>query len=145
MWNAVKQGLQNLANFFGGLFNLASYPDLQKQVSNSLTTFSQQMKAIETSLNANKEETAKLSKKMDDFNLELTKVKDGLQMELFSSLQVLHTKLINQLYASKEDKMEAKLYYEQIHILGKDGWSKKYYDEIISLPESKEEYYKSLK
>jgi hypothetical protein len=41
--------------------------------------------------------------------------------------------------------MEAKLYYEQIHILGKDGWSKKYYDEIISLPESKEEYYKSLK
>lgn len=53
------------------------------------------MKAIETSLNANKEETAKLSKKMDDFNLELTKVKDGLQMELFSSLQVLHTKLIN--------------------------------------------------
>jgi hypothetical protein len=44
------------------------------------------MKAIETSLNANKEETAKLSKKMDDFNLELTKVKDGLQMELFSSL-----------------------------------------------------------
>ena len=145
MWDAIKKGLQNLAKFFGGLFNLASYPDLQKQVSSSLTAFSAQMKAIETSLNANKEETAKLSKKMDDFNLELTKVKDGLQMELFSSLQVLHTKLINQLYASKEDKMEAKLYYEQIHILGKDGWSKKYYDEIINLPESKEEYYKSLK
>jgi hypothetical protein len=28
MWDAIKKGLQNLANFFGGLFNLASYPDL---------------------------------------------------------------------------------------------------------------------
>jgi hypothetical protein len=36
------------------------------------------------------------------------------------------------------------LYYTQIHNLGKDGWSQRYYDEIIAMPESREDYWKTL-
>lgn len=65
-------------------------------------------------------------------------------MELFGSLQALHQRLTNQRYATPEQKHEAQLYYEQIHKLGKDGWSQKYIDDIVEMPESKQEYWKSL-
>ena len=70
-------------------------------------------------------------------------IKDGLQIELFGSLQALHTKLIEQHYATAQQKTEAKLYYTQIHNLGKDGWSEQYYQEIMELPESREEYWRT--
>lgn len=102
------------------------------------------MNQISSSLDSNKQDLKDLSHKMDDFDKELVKIKDGLQMELFSSLQLLHQRLKVQRYATVEEKMEAKRYYDQIHNLGKDGWSQKYYDEIIALPESKADYYKNL-
>ena len=81
---------------------------------------------------------------MNTLEGEIAKIKDGLQIELFGSLQALHTRLMDQHYATIDQKREAELYYTQIHNLGKDGWSQKYYDEIIIMPESREEYWKQL-
>lgn len=85
-----------------------------------------------------------ISGRMNALEGEIAKIKDGLQIELFGSLQALHTRLMEQHYATVEQKREAELYYTQIHNLGKDGWSQKYYDEIIIMPESREEYWKQL-
>ena len=85
-----------------------------------------------------------ISGRMNTLEGEIAKIKDGLQIELFGSLQALHTRLMDQHYATIDQKREAELYYTQIHNLGKDGWSQKYYDEIIIMPESREEYWKQL-
>lgn len=68
-------------------------------------------------------------------------IKDGLQVELFESLQQLHDRLQTKRWASVEEKQDAKRYYDQIHNLGKDGWSERYYQAIIQMPESREELY----
>ena len=102
------------------------------------------MKNINTSLNNNTAATNSLTTKIGTLEGEITKIKDGLQIELFGSLQVLHAMLKDQHFATVEQKREAELYYTQIHNLGKDGWSEKYYNEIIAMPESREEYWKTL-
>lgn len=102
------------------------------------------MKNITSSLNKNTAATNSLSSQFTALEGEITKIKDGLQIELFGSLQALHTKLMDQHFATVEQKREAELYYTQIHNLGKDGWSEKYYREIIEMPESREEYWKTI-
>lgn len=79
--------------------------------------------------------------KMDAVTKEIGIMKEGLQVELFESLQQLHDRLQNKRWASLEEKQDAKRYYDQIHNLGKDGWSERYYKEILELPESREELY----
>ena len=92
-----------------------------------------------TSMNTKVEESADKLGKLEG---ELTKVKDGLQIELFGSLQQLHEKYTIRGWATAPEKLDAKRFYDQIHNLGQDGWSQQHYDEIIALPESKEQYYK---
>lgn len=88
--------------------------------------------------------TTQLSQRLDTFSNDIVKVKEGLQIELFGTLRDLHDKLQSQRYATHEQKIEAKQVYDQIHNLGQDGWSQKYYDEIMAMPESREEYWQSL-
>ena len=102
------------------------------------------MKNINTSLNNNTAATNSLTSKISTLEGDIAKIKDGLQIELFGSLQALHTILQDQHFATIEQKREAELYYTQIHNLGKDGWSEKYYNEIIAMPESREEYWRTL-
>ena len=139
-WDKFKNFVKKTREISTSVDNLTAYPDLTA----SLKEISDKMNQMSSSLDSNKQDLKDLSHKMDDFDKELVKIKDGLQMELFSSLQLLHQRLKAQRYATVEDKMEAKRYYDQIHNLGKDGWSQKYYDEIIDLPESKADYYKNL-
>lgn len=144
MWSSLKNGLQNLGNFFIGLFNLTSYPDLQKQMTESLREVSAQMEKIHNGLEATEKQMKKLSDKMDSFDNELSKIKTGLQLELFESLHGLRTRIIKKHFATKEEKEDAKRFYDQIHELGKDGYSEQCYLDIQNAPESKEEYYSSL-
>ena len=109
-----------------------------------MTDIANEMKNITTGLNANTTATTTLTTEMNNLQGEITKIKDGLQIELFGSLQALHAQLKDQHYATVEQKREAELYYTQIHNLGKDGWSEKYYKEIIAMPESREEYWKTV-
>ena len=102
------------------------------------------MTEISKGLTANAAATTTLTGQITLLDGEIAKIKDGLQIELFGSLQVLHARLMEQHYATIEQKREAYLYYTQIHNLGKDGWSERYYQEIIKMPESREEYWKQL-
>ena len=102
------------------------------------------MAEIDKSMKQNASATTALTSQITTLNGEIAKIKDGLQMELFGSLQALHIRLKEQHYATLDQKREAHLYYTQIHNLGKDGWSQRYYDEIIAMPESREEYWKTL-
>lgn len=111
-------------------------------------SLSQRLEKVETEM---KEEHAKtrivseqLSQRLDTFSNDMLKVKEGLQIELFGTLRDLHDKLVNQKFATYEQKVEARQIYDQIHNLGQDGWSQKYYDEIMAMPESREEYWASL-
>lgn len=68
------------------------------------------------------------------------KIEVGLQLELFHSLQNLHDKYCNRSpsgWATETEKADAQRFYNQIHILGQDGWSKKYWDDIYNLPSSR--------
>lgn len=103
------------------------------------------MSTIADGLKTNTTATNTLTGKIDTMQGEINKIKDGLQIELFGSLQALHKHLKEEKhYATIDDKREAQLFYTQIHNLGKDGWSQKYYNEIMAMPESREEYWKTL-
>lgn len=70
----------------------------------------------------------------------LGKIEVGLQLELFHSLQNLHDKYCNRSpsgWATAAEKADAQRFYNQIHILGQDGWSKRYWDDIYNLPDSR--------
>lgn len=144
MWNTFLNLCQTIGNFFTGLFKVASYNEQQEKVNKALTDIANEMKNITTGLNANTTATTTLTTEMNNLQGEITKIKDGLQIALFGSLQALHAQLKDQHYATVEQKREAELYYTQIHNLGKDGWSEKYYKEIIAMPESREEYWKTV-
>lgn len=141
----TKNLFKKIGEFFTSLFNLASYTEHQNAVNKSLTTIAEEMKKVSSGLAKNTTATNDLSNKITTLDGEIAKIKDGLQIELFGSLQALHTRLLDQHFATIEQKREAELYYTQIHNLGKDGWSEKYYKEIICMPESREEYWKQLK
>ena len=102
------------------------------------------MTEISKGLAANTTATTNLTGKITLLDGEIAKIKDGLQLELFGSLQILHERLKEQKFATSDQKREAELFYTKIHALGKDGWSKRYYEEIIAMPESREEYWKTL-
>lgn len=141
----AKNFLRDVGKFFTSLFNLTSYTENQGRVDQTLIKISNSLTSINGSITNINSALQTQSERMTAFNTELTKVKDGLQMELFASLQNLHSYLVEgKKYATPEDKAEATRFYDQIHNLGKDGWSRRYYEEIMELPESKEEYYKQL-
>ena len=103
-----------------------------------------EMKGITKGLTDNTTATNNLGTKIGSLEGEINKIKDGLQLELFGSLQTLHARLEKQRFATPEQKREAELFYTKIHDLGKDGWSLKYYKEIMEMPESREEYWKTV-
>lgn len=136
--------IQKIGQFFTGVFNIASYTEHQENTTKTLKDLSENIKVLSTNIQTTTEATNSLSKRITTLDCEIGKIKNGLQIELFGSLQALHTKLCSQHFATPEQKHEAQLYYDQIHNLGKDGWSEKYYTDILSMPESREEYWKSL-
>lgn len=71
-------------------------------------------------------------------------IKSGLQKELFQSLREYHDKFVHRGWASYEEKQEARIYYDEIHALHSDGFSKKYMQEIDALPDSKKQYYANV-
>ena len=87
--------IKKIGDFFTGLFNVASYNEQQTKVNNTLNNIANEMKNITTSLNNNTAATNGLTTKINTLEGEITKIKDGLQIELFGSLQVLHAKLMD--------------------------------------------------
>ena len=138
----IRKFLKSIAQFFSSLFSLTSYVETQKKVDDSLLEINKNLKSISENMATMGTHLADTSAKLDSLDEELTKVKDGLQIELFGSLQQLHEKYTTRGWATAPEKLDAQRFYVQIHNLGQDGWSEQHYKEIIALPESKEQYYK---
>lgn len=138
----IRKFLKSIAQFFSSLFSLTSYVETQKKVDDSLLKINENLSTISTNMTKMGTQLADTSAKLDSLDEELTKVKDGLQIELFGSLQQLHEKYTTRGWATAPEKLDAQRFYVQIHNLGQDGWSEQHYKEIIALPESKEQYYK---
>lgn len=138
----IRKFLKGIAQFFSSLFSLTSYVETQKKVDDSLLEINKNLKSISENMATMGTHLADTSTKLDSLDGELTKVKDGLQIELFGSLQRLHEKYTTRGWATAPEKLDAQRFYTQIHNLGQDGWSEQHYKEIIALPESKEQYYK---
>ena len=130
----VREIFHKIAQFFTSLFEITAYADNQKATNDALERIDANLKALQNGQNIQ-------MGKMDAVTKEIGIMKEGLQVELFESLQQLHDRLQNKRWASLEEKQDAKRYYDQIHNLGKDGWSERYYKEILDLPESREELY----
>lgn len=130
----VREIFHKIAQFFTSLFEITAYTDNQKATNDALERIDAHLKALQDGQNIQ-------MGKMDAVTKEIGVMKEGLQVELFESLQQLHDRLQTKRWASLEEKQDAKRYYDQIHNLGKDGWSERYYKEILELPESREELY----
>ena len=97
--------------------------------------------SINQQLNINTQTIQDQAKKIDTQGERLSKIEVGLQLELFHSLQSLHDKYCNRApsgWASQTEKADAKRFYDQIHVLGQDGWSKRYWDDICKLPDHRQ-------
>lgn len=130
----IREIFHKIAQFFTSLFEITAYADNQKTTNDALERIDAHLKALQNGQNIQ-------MGKMDAVTKEIGVMKEGLQVELFESLQQLHDRLQTKRWASLEEKQDAKRYYDQIHSLGKDGWSERYYKEILELPESREELY----
>ena len=125
--------------------SIGSYAESKKDLDSSLVKIFDKLSDISADMGNVKERIEAYKTDLDSIHGEIEKVKEGLQIELFGSLQTLHARLMERGWASIEEKQDAKRYYDQIHKLGKDGWSEKYYAEIIALAEDRNSYYKNLK
>lgn len=119
--------------------DIVEYSETQKQTNQAISS-------INTSIEKINNNMEKMSKKLDGVmeqttNLEkdMGKVKSGLQKELFQSLQLLREKYVERGWATSSEKNEAKIYYDEIHNMGEDGWSDNYIKDIYELPESERE------
>ena len=143
--NKIRQIIFNISQFFQSLSNFSTYSESKKELDSSLVKIFEKLSDISADMNNVKEKIENYKTDLDSIHAEIEKVKEGLQIELFGSLQALHTRLTERGWASIEEKQDAKRYYEQIHKLGKDGWSERYYTEILALADDRNSYYKNLK
>jgi len=107
----ARNFLKNIAQFFSSLFSLTSYVETQKKVDDSLSEINKNLKAISENMATMGTHLADTSAKLDSLDGELTKVKDGLQIELFGSLQQLHEKYTTRGWATTPEKLDAQRFY----------------------------------
>ena len=130
-----------MAQFFMSLFEITAYTENQKKTNDALETISKELANLQKTQDELRRGQEQQLVKIDGLTTQVEVLKEGLQVELFESLQNLHERLLMKRWATSEEKQDAKRYYDRIHNLGKDGWSKRYYDEIMELPERREELY----
>ena len=135
----IKDFFRGLANLFKNMSDIVEYSETQKQTNKAISDINVSIEKV----NSNME---KMSKKLDGvveqtthLENDMKKVKSGLQKELFQSLQLLREKYVDRGWATGVEKNEAKIYYDEIHNMGEDGWSDGYIRDIYELPESEKE------
>ena len=111
-----------------------------RSLTMSVNDITKSVDSINVRLDTNTKTIQEQAKKIDLQSDKLGKIEVGLQLELFHSLQSLHDKYCNRSpsgWATSIEKADAKRFYDQIHVLGQDGWSKRYWDDIYGLPETR--------
>ena len=138
----VKGFFRGLANLFKNMSDIVEYSETQKQTEASLTKLNKSLDAINKTMEKMGQKLDVVSEQTKGLEDDMKKVKSGLQKELFNSLQSLHDKYCpgtGRGWASHLEKMEAKMFYDEIHSMGQNGWSTKTFEDIFNLPESERE------
>lgn len=123
---------------------MVEYSETQKKTEITLSAINRSLETLNKNMNAMNEKLSEVSEQAKKLDEDMTKVKSGLQKELFSSLQALHDKYCPGLgrgWASSLEKSEAKMFYDEIHSMGQNGWSTQTFKDIYTLPESEKEMY----
>lgn len=68
-------------------------------------------------------------------------IKTGLQSEILETLTRLYEKVMNQNYATQQDRDSANKHYHDIHALGKDGFAENMWKTIVQHPYSSKQQY----
>ena len=68
-------------------------------------------------------------------------IKTGLQSEILETLTRLYEKVMEQNYASQQDRDSANKHYRDIHALGKDGFAENMWNTIVQHPYSSKRQY----
>lgn len=68
-------------------------------------------------------------------------IKTGLQSEILETLTRLYEKVMNQNYATQQDRDSANKHYRDIHALGKDGFAENMWETIVNHPYSSKQQY----
>ena len=113
---------------------------IDSRLETNTTNLTSSVESINKQLDKNTQTLQDQVDKIKAQDARLGKIEVGLQLELFHSLQNLHDKYCNRSpsgWATTTEKADAQRFYNQIHILGQDGWSKKYWDDIYNLPNSR--------
>lgn len=80
--------------------------------------------------------------KIEEMSSNINKVQKGVQRELFDTLRRRRREFVFQGWISPADKREFDLIYSNYHDMGKNGLADRYYEEVMTLPESEEEWRK---
>ena len=82
----IREIFHKIAQFFTSLFEITAYSDNQKATNDALERIDANLKALQNCQNIQ-------MGKMDAVTKEIGVMKEGLQVELFESLQQLHDRL----------------------------------------------------
>lgn len=138
----IKGFFRGLANLFKNMSDIVEYSETQKNTDASLTKLNKSLDAINKTMENMGRKLDIVSEQTKGLEDDMKKVKSGLQKELFNSLQTLHDKYCpgtGRGWATYQEKMEAKMFYDEIHIMGQNGWSTKTFEDIFNLPETEKE------
>lgn len=133
--NKAQGFFKDLAAIFKNMSDIVEYSDTQKRTEERLNSMNNSLNEINASLGKLSTQLEAIGEKQNKLEQDVIKLKSGVQKELFETLQNLHEKYVSRGQASVAEKLEAKMYFDEIHNIGEDGWSERYYNEIISLPE----------
>lgn len=92
--------------------SIGSYAESKRDLDSSLVKIFDKLSDISADMGNVKEKIEAYKTDLDSIHGEIEKVKEGLQIELFGSLQTLHARLMERGWASMEEKQDAKRYYD---------------------------------
>ena len=140
----LKGFFRGLANLFKNMSDIVEYSETQKKTEASLASINKNLEVMSKVMENMGKKLDDVSEKAKNLEEDMKKVKSGLQKELFNSLQSLHDKYCpgtGRGWATRLEKNEAKMFYDEIHMMGSNGWSTKTFEDIYNLPESEREMY----
>ena len=137
-----KNFISNASAFLTGLNNFTTYMEDKKKTDQALADIASSIQEMKTDIKNIHAEQTKFSKEQTQITANIKNLKSALQLELFESLRVLKETYTAKGWASYEEKINAKMYYDKIHDLGLDGWSDACYNDIMAMPDSLAEKYK---
>jgi len=141
IWSTIKSGWDLIYKWRQRSENLEKF--LQDAAANhsALSTMNTSIINLNQGINDLEGKIDTLDGKVKDMNDQLNTISQGTKMELFETLHNMRDRLVvREGIATALDKKEAEEVFRLYHdSLGGNGQGERYYQEIIALPESKEE------